>query len=256
MLNVISLGAGKQSTYMLLRALNGDFEFKPDYAIVSDTGCEPSYVYEYLEWLINYCKTVYNFDIIVVKKGDLTNDVIDYVQGKTKRVSQLPFFLGDGGFIMRQCTPDYKIAPVRKKIQEIRGSKRVRLWIGISLDEQERVRISNVKYIDHYYPLVDNRITIDQIIQWFITNGVPEPGKSACTICPFHSHSYWQVLKKSYPLDFEKACVFDDAIRNYPKLRSKAYLSNKRKPLREIDFEQVPSLFPELIEECYGLCGL
>jgi len=33
-LNVISLGAGKQSSYMLLQALEGKFEFKPDLAII------------------------------------------------------------------------------------------------------------------------------------------------------------------------------------------------------------------------------
>ena len=51
--NVLSLGAGKQSSYMLLTALEGAYEYKPDIAIFADTGCEPRYVYEYLEWLID-----------------------------------------------------------------------------------------------------------------------------------------------------------------------------------------------------------
>lgn len=256
MLNIISLGAGKQSTYMLLRALRGELNFKPDYAIFSDTGCEPSYVYNYVEWLKDYCLSEHNFEIITVSKGNLLTDITDYIEGKTERASQIPLFLDDGGFVKRQCTPDYKIMPVRKKIKELSGKQKVNLMIGISLDEQERQRESPVKFIDHCYPMVDDKIKIDGIKEWFYKTGIPEPGKSACLMCPFHSINYWKILKKNYPNDFEAACKFDELIRNYPKLRNKAYLSNKRKPLREIDLEQKPSLFPELIEECYGLCGL
>lgn len=130
------------------------------------------------------------------------------------------------------------------------------MWVGVSLDEIERIKDSRVKYIEHYYPLIENRITIDQIVNYFEVNKIKEPGKSACLICPFHSFNYWSMFKRYSRKEFEKACDFDDAIRNYPGLKSKAYLSNFRKPLREIDFSQHPSLFPELIEECEGLCGL
>lgn len=34
-LNVISLGAGKQSTYMLLTALEGKYKTKPDIAVLA-----------------------------------------------------------------------------------------------------------------------------------------------------------------------------------------------------------------------------
>jgi hypothetical protein len=54
LLNIISLGAGKQSSYMLLNALEGKYKYKPDFAIFSDTGCEPNYVYDYLRWLRPY----------------------------------------------------------------------------------------------------------------------------------------------------------------------------------------------------------
>ena len=47
-LNVISLGAGKQSSYMLLTALEGAYDSKPDFAIFSDTCCEPEFTYQFL----------------------------------------------------------------------------------------------------------------------------------------------------------------------------------------------------------------
>lgn len=277
-LNVISLGAGKQSSYMLLQALEGKFQYKPDFAIISDTGCEPKYVYEYLDWLKGYVKEKYNFEIITVSAGNILHDTLEYVNGKRNRVAQLPLKLGitkktikihdedenedykitikSGGIVQRQCTFDYKIAPLRRYLQQVRNGRKVRLWIGISLDEMERMKDSNVKYIEHYYPLVFNQIRIDQIVNWFKVEGLKEPGKSACLICPFHSDQYWRRFKKEFPIEFETACSFDDAIRNYPKLKSETFLSNHRKPLREIDFTYSPSLFPELIEECDGLCGL
>ncbi len=253
MINVISLGAGKQSIYMLLQAITGVFGEIPDFAIFSDTGSEPEYVYEYLNWFKKNVK----FPIITVSEGNLMNDTKQYLNGKKKRVASLPLRLGKtGGLIMRQCTNDYKIKPVRKYLQKIRGKEKVKLWIGISLDEMERAKDSNVKYIQNYYPLIDKRIRIDQIVNFYKTTGLKEPGKSACLICPFHSDNYWKRLKKEFPREFEKACLFDDLIRNYPGLQQKTYLSKHLIPLRDVNLDYVPSLFPELIEECNGLCGL
>jgi len=257
MINVISLGAGKQSSYLLLTALEGKYKYKPDFALFSDTGCEPKYVYDYLSWLIDYVKEKYNFDIIKVSKGNLMQDTIDYLDGKNKRGASLPLFSEiSGGPINRQCTADYKITPIRKYLQGVRKGQRVRLWIGISLDEIQRMKDAPVKYMEHYYPLVENRISIGTIVNWFKENNLMEPGKSACFICPFHSHLYWQRFKKQFPSEFELACDFDDKIRQLPNMRGKTYLSRQLKPLRDINYDQEPSLFPDMIEECYGLCGL
>jgi len=255
-INVISLGAGKQSSYMLLQSLEGKFEYRPDYAIFSDTGCEPKYVYEYLFWLKDYVFNKYGFEIKIVSKSNLLKDVERYIDGEINRVSQLPFFLENGGIVMRQCTVDYKIAPLRKYLQKIRNNNKVRLWIGISLDEMERMKNSPVGYIEHYYPLIENKISIDNIVNWFNNSNLPIPGKSACLICPFHSTEYWQRFKKEFPEEFETACLFDEKIRNYPKLNKKAFIYRKSIPLRDVNFTFEQSLFPELIEECNGLCGL
>lgn len=257
MINVISLGAGKQSSYMLLNALEGKYKYKPYFAIFSDTGCEPQYVYDYLNWIKTFVKNKYNFDIIIVSRGNLMKDVIDYIDGTNNRASALPYFNDmNGGPIGRQCTGDYKVQPLRKYLQSIRDKSKIRLWIGISLNEIQRIKDAPVKYIEHYYPLIESRISIDVIVNWFKENNLVEPGKSACLICPFHSHMYWQRFKSQFPSEFKIACDFDDKIRQLPNMRGKTYLSRQLKPLREIDFTQQPSLFPELIEECHGLCGL
>ena len=242
---------------MLLNALEGKYKYKPDFAIYSDLQCETKATEMYVDYMIRFVKQKYNFDIIVVSEGNLMNDFIDYVDGNRSRASCMPLYSGDTKApIMRQCTGDYKIKPLRKYLQKVRNGKKIRQWIGISADEAERMKTSSVKYVEHYYPLVENRVTIDQIKKWFEDNKIPEPMKSSCLICPFHSLQYWQNLKKNFPIEFETACSFDDKIRQIPKMRSKTYLYRKCIPLRDADFSMSPSLFPELIEECEGLCGL
>lgn len=255
MINVISLGAGKQSTYMMLRALEGSYKHKPDFAIFADLGCEPKYVYEHLYKTRDYVKEKYDFDIVIVSSGNLKEDIEDYIDGKINRVPTIPYRTKHG-LLQRQCTYDYKIAPIRKYLQSVRKGEKIRLWIGISLDEIERMKEPNVKYIEHYFPLVESRIRIDAIVQWYRDTGFDEPMKSACLICPFHSDQYWRRFKKVFPDEFEEVCKFDDKIRNYPKLDNKCYLSKHIQPLRDIKFEYEQSLFPEMIEECEGLCGL
>ena len=256
-INVISYGAGKQSTYMLLNALEGKYKYKPDFAIYSDLQCETKATEMYVDYIKAYVKQKYNFDIVIVSEGNVMEDMLLFAEGKISRTGTIPVYSEETGApIRRQCTGDYKLKPIRKYFQVIREGKKIRQWIGISADEAERMKDADVKYIEHYYPLVENRISIDSIKKWFEDNNIPEPMKSSCLICPFHSHQYWQNLKKNFPIEFKIACDFDDKIRQLPTMKSKTYLYRKCIPLREADFSMQPSLFPELIEECEGLCGL
>ena len=50
LLNVLNLGAGVQSTTVLLRSIHGELP-KIDCAVFSDTGWEPKAVYRHLDWL-------------------------------------------------------------------------------------------------------------------------------------------------------------------------------------------------------------
>ena len=50
-LRILSLGAGVQSSCLALMAQEGLTKHKPDYMIFADTGWEPSFVYEHVEYL-------------------------------------------------------------------------------------------------------------------------------------------------------------------------------------------------------------
>lgn len=256
-INIVSFGAGWQSSFLVLEAMRGKIGPIPDEIAFCDVGCEPLYVYEHLNWMREIIWKRHKKEITILSAGNLMNDIVDYCTGNKKRAATIPLRLdGSGGLIMRQCTSEYKIAPLRRWIQKIREGRHVNLLIGISSDEVERAKQSNVKYIQNTFPLIENKIRIDQIKKYFDDNGLKKPGKSACKCCPFHSDQYWMRFKKEFPSEFQEVCDFDEIIRNYPGLKSKAFLSKHLKPLREINFSYTPSLFPELIEECNGLCGI
>ena len=50
-MRILSLGAGVQSSCLALMAQEGLTKHKPDYMIFADTGWEPSFVYEHVEYL-------------------------------------------------------------------------------------------------------------------------------------------------------------------------------------------------------------
>src|SRR3990167_1759221 len=68
MMNIISLGAGVQSSTMALMAAHGEITPMPDCAIFADTQAEPKSVYTWLDWLEKQLP----FPVHRVTKGDLT----------------------------------------------------------------------------------------------------------------------------------------------------------------------------------------
>lgn len=160
MRRVLSLGAGWQSTTLLLMSLKGILP-KLDAWIFADTHWEPKAVYRHLEWLKELSRAV-GLPFYEVTAGDLRQDAIDFrrlrrtsdTPGRVgpKRYASIPVFVknldGSQGKVKRQCTKEYKIEPVERCIKrEILGLKPrqraplfpvVEHWFGISMDEAQR----------------------------------------------------------------------------------------------------------------------
>ena len=154
MLRVISLGAGVQSTAMALMAAHGEIEPTPDAAIFADTGAEPKGVYEHLKWLRSW--SVLPFPIWVVSAGNLKDQILAASEGKGRMDARPPFFTAKGGMLNRQCTHDFKVTPIIKKVRELLGIEKgkrgprtpvAEQWIGISLDEASRMKPSRHSFI-------------------------------------------------------------------------------------------------------------
>lgn len=256
---VISLGAGVQSTAMMLMSLHGEIP-KADCAIFADTGAEPEMVYEHLGLLKKIAKD-FNFPLHVVDNGNIEEDIYKAIKDG-KRVASMPFFTkskaGTRGKLWRQCTSEYKIIPIRRKLKQLYPNEHINLMIGISLDEVTRVKPSNVKWITNLYPLIDNRITRYDCLQWLKKMDYPDPPKSSCYFCPFHDNAFWREMKMNQPEEFNKAVRIDKDIKGLPKIRGEPYLHRDLEPLDKIDFRNAEDRGQMVLfeEECEGYCGV
>ena len=230
-LRVLSLGAGVQSSTLALMIHKGEIPMV-DCAIFADTQAEPPKVYEWLKFI----KKTVSYPVHIVTWRNLEKDVLDASQGKYQAFT-IPFYTKNKeteqkGMLMRQCTADYKIKPVTKKVRELLGYKKgervdlkevkVEMLLGISTDELRRMRMNRLRYIDNQYPLInDFGMSRQDCIAWMKDNGYPMPTKSACYFCPFHSQSTWKEIKENDSKLFEKAVQMDKQIRDQEKYKIK-----------------------------------
>ena len=279
-LNILSLGAGVQSTTMALMAAHGEITPMPDCAIFADTGAEPAAVYRYLEWLAS--GNVLPFPVEIVQKGNIEADTFASVRGLQRsrgRSASAPFFTtgqdGRAAPLRRQCTSEYKIEPINRRLREMMGAgKGVRLkkgsqaivWIGISTDEVYRVKPAQEWWQERRWPLIEHRMNRWDCLEWLKRNDYPEPPRSACTFCPYRSNAEWRRLRDEAPDDFAKAVKLDDAIRpgfnsrvEGDKRTGELYLHRSLTPLKDVDFstEAERAGQADLFgEECEGMCGV
>jgi hypothetical protein len=284
----LSLGAGVQSSVLALLlsrqiASLGDLDYpQPDCAIFADTGWEPQYVYEHLDWL----ETQLAYPVIRVSAGDIGKNLKKAVTVTGHHFVDVPFFLinpdGSKGSVRRQCTTHYKIKPIHKRIRLEAGAqpkrplpknKHVEVWLGISIDEVARMKPSREPWITHRWPLIDLRWSRNDCLRWFAQE---YPGRrlprSACVICPYRSDRNWLEMKQHDPSSFEEAVHFDNHLRNSTTtpirriLRGRPYLHDSRRPLRTViaKLERAANMSDltngqghnPFNNECEGMCGV
>lgn len=262
MIRVLSLGAGVQSSVLLLMSDCG--ELPPlEEAIFSDTQQEPQTVYDWLQILTFKLK---RSRIVVRSKGDLGADSLvikrSKKSGKLYQKNLIPWFVknpdGSDGFMMRKCTSEYKIREVVKRQREIVGAKVLRswraafrrgenppplleCWIGISLDEAKRAKPSREPWILNRFPLIELGMTREDCISWAEQHGFGKPPKSSCKFCPYHSDAEWFRLKRDEPEEFAKAVQFENAARKAAEedevTRGELFLHHARIPLYLVKFD-------------------
>lgn len=250
-MKAISLGWGVQSFTLAAMAALGELE-PVDVAIHADTTHESKLTYEFAArwtpWLEEH-----GVRVVTVSDPEQSATVTTF---KT----DIPAFTvgnsDNGGMLRRQCTHRWKINPMRKWLQDNRDGATVEQWLGISLDEFQRMKDSDRKYIKHRWPLIERRMTRLDCMTWLDRHGIEIPPKSACTFCPFHSTAEWRRIKQT-PEDWQEAITVDEAIR---KVRPPydLYLHPSRIPLVDVDLRSEAdrgqlSLWDA---ECDGVCGV
>lgn len=268
-INVLSLGAGTQSSAMALMVAHGDLP-RPDYIIFSDTGWEPEKVYSWLEKLKAELQK-YDLEVITVSNGNIYDDTLNSIK-TGDRVPSLPYFTKnidtkEKGMVMRQCTSDYKILPLQRKVRELLGYKprqrvkeKVNMWQGITIDEVTRIKQSQTGWINFKYPLFEKGMDRLDSINYVRDKMGAMPPQSSCIGCPFHSDDLWLEIKQNYPKDWEQAVKFDNKIRNHPKFKDELFLHRSCKPLEEVDLNEDQMNLSDFLDgfenDCWGVCGV
>lgn len=267
-LRLLSLGAGVQSTAVLILAARGDLP-PLDGAIFSDTGWEPKSVYDHLNRLEEEVARPAGIPIYRVSSGNIREDALN----PQSRSASMPLYIrnpdGSEGMTRRQCTSEYKLKPIKSKIRELLGApmkdngqagrvpgKRwAEQWIGISTDERDRavdgdtgeLKTGDVAYSRNWYPLLDLDLSRDACTLLLTRAGFGKTPKSACIGCPFHTNRQWRHLRDNEPEEWADAVAFDEAIRagsaraneNGHNLLGTAYLHRSRLPLAVAPIDRV-----------------
>lgn len=251
-LRLLSLGAGVQSTTVLLLACEGEIP-RFDYALFADTGWEPRAVYANLERLTAHAAKA-GIPVRRVSAGNIRADALD----PKHRFVSMPLHTlnpdGSKGLARRQCTSEYKIIPLKKAARELLGYPHPRRVprgvyaeqsIGISTDEIGRAKDSGLRFLRNVFPLLDLGFDRARCLEFLAERGFGETVKSACVGCPFHGNAGWRWVRDNDPDGWREAIEFDHAIRRgYPRatkqgqeLRGQYFLHRSCTPLDQVDLD-------------------
>lgn len=229
---VLSLGAGVQSTAVLLLSIDGTIDTY-DHIVFADTQDEPAAVYEHLERLRREAT------IDTVTAGRRLSDTVH------DTFMPVPLYQ-DGGMGRRQCSYQYKLRPIRHHLRTL-GTP-VDLSVCISTDEYLRAKDADVKWCRNVFPLLDlgwSRTDCES----YLNDRWPWPvPRSACVYCPYKSNREWLDLRDNHPTEWAAAVAFDEAARPF------GYVHRSERPLR--DAVLTPTDTGQLVLECEGMCGV
>ena len=277
-LTYLSLGAGVQSSALLVALALGDLAPKPEYALFADTGDEPAWVYRQLDWCGRFAYD-HGITLRVVTGPTLSGHLRAAANGSKESLTPIPAFVErDGKLSMmhRQCSRHFKIDRLTKAVRALLGVPKggrvkgtVDALIGISVDEAIRAKPSPLPWVRNRWPLLDAGWTRANCASYLRDKDVPVPRRSACVFCPFHSDKEWRELQTEAPDDFRAAVVLERDIADLANVKGRGgcgplRLHRSGRPLGEVDFlrwRDVPGqghLFDldGFGNECEGLCGV
>jgi hypothetical protein len=194
--------------------------------------------------------------VLRVSAGNIRDDALD----PNRRFASMPLYIlnqdGKQGMTRRQCTGEYKIKPIKKKVRELLGYPYpqhipkgvfVEQWIGISTDEFHRAKDADVRYMRNVHPLIDLGWSRSDCVRYLTSLGFADTPKSSCLGCPFHGNAQWRHIRDTSPEEWQDVVAFDAAIRKGNaranaagnRLLGQAFLHRSRVPLDEAPIDHV-----------------
>jgi len=240
-MRTFSFGAGVQSTAVLVLQALGRLPEPYDvflFANVGDDSEDPRSLDYYHKYHIPFAKE-HGIELIELHRI-LGDGSVETIWGRTTKPGStsipIPVRMSNGAPTTRACTADFKIRVVRRW-QRKNGSCRedpAYTGLGISIDEMDRAR-DDSGFDDQIleYPLLKLGMSRSDCFDVVKEVGLPEPPKSACFFCPFHSLENWRRLKIERRDLFDKSVMLEEIINERRKENGKddVWLSRRGKPL-------------------------
>jgi hypothetical protein len=254
-MNILSLGAGMQSTALALMACEnrhspGTHPLVPVYdaVIYCDLGFEAPWVQAQVEFIQKACGECHIPFYIL--DCNLYQDYLEHF-GRS-RTSTVPFRTlspeGKRGKLFRACTLDYKIQRIRNFVRwELLGyqkGQRLRpedvgahqLHLGFSLEESRRAFDSPYPLFVNRFPLVEMGFVRADCYRYNLEVWKLDTKASACAFCPFHTNYFFNHLRRHEPASYEKLVGFDQMLQTRPlrNFRSQLFISSSYKRIEDL----------------------
>jgi len=240
-MRTFSFGAGVQSTAVLVLQALGRLPEPYDiflFANVGDDSEDPRSLDYYHNIHVPFAEK-HGIELIelhrVMKNGSIETIWNRLLRENTSQIP-IPVKMSNGAPGTRGCTSDFKIRVIRRW-QRANGSCRddpAVTGLGISVDEIERARDSS-GFDDQVleYPLLQLNMNRKACFDVIKEAGLPEPPKSACFFCPFHTMENWRRLKIERRDLFDKSVYLEEQINNKRDAggKDKVWLTRYAKPL-------------------------
>ncbi len=231
MIQCWSCGGGTQSAAIAALICQGRLP-KPNLAVIIDTEREKASTWRYLNDVLY--PNLSNVGVVIEKvaKSDFTN--VDLYGGEDDKTLLIPAFTTINGGIGKKpafCSGEWKRDVIHRWLRS-KGVTEAQCWVGISLNEMDRIRAPRLKWVTERYPLVfDVPMSKGECIRLVMdVMGWPKPPRSACWMCPNLTDEEWREMD---PGDFDKAIHFEREIRQKDKF---VFLHQIAKPLDQVDF--------------------
>jgi len=251
-----SYGGGTQSIAIALLVATGKLP-RPDLIVMADTSFEATETWEY----------TFAYVLPLLDSIGLTIELAPHELATVDDYGHhgdllIPAYTATGK-LDTYCSSEWKKLVLRRYLRH-KGITRCVTWLGMSTDEVERLKPSDVQWQASCWPLCGLPREYDYGVRMsradcrklILDSGWPEPPKSSCWKCPHRRNPQWQRLKMFYSRDFQRACQFDEQIRERDPLHA-VYLHESRQPLAEVDFTRpdATTLFGEESGGCQsGYC--
>jgi len=238
---VWSFGGGVQSVAIAVLVARGTLP-RPEAVVMADTGYEATETWDYLERVV---RGTLGIDVQVAPRSLAKVDLYSHC-GKVL----LPLFTEAGGKLPGFCSNEWKKSVVRRWLRlEGYGPRRpVKLWLGISVDEVMRAKPSGVDWIENSWPLFHSVTRRGECYALIRSEGLPQPPRSSCFICPNRGNGQWRRLKNHPSKDWENARRVE---REIQEKEAGLFLHCQRVPLGEVDLNESQGSLFDGCEEGY-----